>query len=410
MHQLLKRLELIKTSIAIEDEEIIELQVMKIKKMNIDADIKNILLLLENNDFSNATVEIENYIARFSGVVVYEDKELAGLRLELKKLEAKLQELSGERNEYLNDIKEFNTQYHLHLGSLIKKILKLKEEILYTSIKAKKDAFEDVKKVYEDEKEEYEDLKSKKSAKEDELSEIDEFDDSYDALYEEIQELKEELNQKEKILNEKRKETKKAKEELEEDEVTQEYEDVKNDSEEFSREYEEIQKEDRFEISDEEKKELKQLYRKASKLCHPDIVVDALKEQAHEIMLELNDAYSKKDITKVREILYSLESGNSFDISSDSIDDKELLKSKIIDIRETLDVTEQEIEEIKEEEAFSILQEYDDLEDYFSNQEELLESEYEKLKSNLNNLNHKPKNKQLLDDEESVDDYWNDEF
>jgi len=386
MHQLLKRLELIKTSIAIEDDEIIELQVMKIQKMRVDDDVKSILFLLENNDFSNALVEIENYISKFSGVVVYEDKELAGLRLELKALEHNLQELSGEKNEYLNDIKEFNTQYHLHLGSLIQKILKLKEEILYAIIKAKKDAFEKSKKIYDDAKSEYEELKDEQYTKEEELSSIDEFDDSYDELYEEIQAIKDELNKKEKILNEKRKETKRAKEELEEDEVAQEYEDVKQDSQEFEKEYEEIKKEKRIKINDEEKKELKQLYRKASKLCHPDIVAEDLKEQAHKIMVALNEAYGKQDVEKVRELLLSLENGNVFDLSSDSIMDKDILKSKIVEMRNNIDTMKQEIDEIQDEDIFAILEEYDDLKIYFTEQAELLNDEYEKLKNNLVNF------------------------
>ena len=404
MHQLLKRLELIKTSIAIEDSEIIELQVMKIEKMSIDSDVKKILLLLKNNDFSNALMEIENYITRFSGVVVYEDKELAGLRLELKKLESKLQELSGTRNEYLNNIKEFNREYHLHLGSLIQNILKLKEEILYASIKVKKDAFESMKNRYEDEKKEYEDLESEISDKEEELKNTDEFDDEYDKIYDEVQNLKEELKQKEEEVNEKRKEAKKAKEELEEDEVAQEYEDVKQDSEEFNREYEEIKKEDVAKLDADEKKELKKLYRKASKLCHPDIVVDELKKQAHKLMLELNDAYSRQDINQVKEILYSLESGNGFDISSDKIDDKELLKSKIVTIRESIDATVQEITDIEEEDSFKIIQKYDDLELFFNEQSSLLKNEYENLKNNLESF--KPKSTQDADDY----DYWSEEF
>ena len=49
MTQILKRLEIIKSSIAIEDEEVIELQVMKLSKMQIDDDVKTIILNLENN-------------------------------------------------------------------------------------------------------------------------------------------------------------------------------------------------------------------------------------------------------------------------------------------------------------------------------------------------------------------------
>ncbi|MDP3119774.1 MAG: hypothetical protein Q8N01_05120 [Sulfuricurvum sp.] len=62
MQQILKRLELIKTSIAIEDEEIIELQVAKLSTLPIDNDVQNILNRLANNDYGHAVVEIESYI------------------------------------------------------------------------------------------------------------------------------------------------------------------------------------------------------------------------------------------------------------------------------------------------------------------------------------------------------------
>ena len=43
MAEVVKRLEIIKSSIAIEDEEIIELQIMKLEKLEIDNEVKNIL-------------------------------------------------------------------------------------------------------------------------------------------------------------------------------------------------------------------------------------------------------------------------------------------------------------------------------------------------------------------------------
>ena len=54
----------------------------------------------------------------------YEDKELQSLKLELKILEKKLQKHSAEKNEYLNNIDEFNAQYNLKLGELIQKLSK----------------------------------------------------------------------------------------------------------------------------------------------------------------------------------------------------------------------------------------------------------------------------------------------
>ena len=106
MKQILKRLELIKTAISIEDEEIVELQVMKLNSMACDEEVLEILVKLENKDYGNVVVEIEQYLQCYSGVVVYEDKELQGLRLELKALEKKFQDLNGKKNEYLNDIHE----------------------------------------------------------------------------------------------------------------------------------------------------------------------------------------------------------------------------------------------------------------------------------------------------------------
>ncbi len=60
MQQILKRLELIKTSIAIEDQEIIELQVVKLSTMPIDDDVQEILTKLSNSDYGSAIVEIES--------------------------------------------------------------------------------------------------------------------------------------------------------------------------------------------------------------------------------------------------------------------------------------------------------------------------------------------------------------
>lgn len=382
MHQILKRLELIKTSISIEDHEIIELQISKLSTMAIDEDVRNILEKLSYSDFGSVIVDIESYLARYSGVVVYEDKEIQGLKLELKVLENQLQELSEQKSEYLNELNEFNTQYTLRLGELIQSILKLKKEIQYRFYKAKEDAFQSIMDEYEEAKEEYQELKTQKEELEKELSEIDEFDDRYDELYEELQELRVELETKEQEVNQKRKNAKEAKEELENDEDAQEYEEFEQDYQEFSYEYENTKKQDRFELNKEEKAELKKLFRKASKLCHPDIVADELREQATAIMQQLNDAYSKKDLKKVREILYNLENGITFDIASDTINDKERLKEKIKDVRERMDALKEEIEEIKSNESFTIIQEVDDLDSYFNQLKSELQEEYERLQNN----------------------------
>ena len=409
MNQILKRLELIKSSIAVEEQEIIELQISKLSTMSIDDDVKSILIKLSNSDFGSVIEDIENYLTRYSGVVVYEDKEIQGLKMELKVLENQLQELSEQKSEYLNDINEFNAQYTLRLGDIIQSILKIKKNIKYRFVKAKEDVFQSVMDEYEEAKKEYQELKAQKENLEKELSKIDEFDDRYDEFYEELQELKVELEAKEQEVNQKRKKAKEAKEEFEDDDASKEYEECEEDYEEFSNEYESVKKQDRFELNEEEKEELKKLFRKASKLCHPDIVANELKDQATAIMQQLNDAYSKKDLKKVKEILANLESGKSFDIASDTINDKELLKEKIKDIRERLNKFNKEIEEIKASETFTIIYEVDDFDEYFDQLKSDLQEELERLQRESNKTDETPSR----DSEKKVDkedEYWKEVF
>ena len=315
MKQIAKRLELIKTAISIEDEEIIELQVMKLNMLDCDGEVLNILERVENKDYGRVVLEIESYLKKFSGIVLYEDTELQGLRLELKVLEEKLQDFNTQKDEYLNDINEFNVEYHLHLGELIHKILLIKEEKLLASLKKMEEDYETSTQEYS------------------ELMEV--------------------------------------------------YTEFKRDSQEFNEENKEIISEDRKELDEEEKKELKKLFRRASKLCHPDLVSDDLREKATEIMKELNDAYSKRDINKVRDILSSLESGNDFKVFSDTIEDKGLLKSKIVEIKEMLKQREEELQEIKDDEVVKIMSEHKDLKVYFEELKKQLEEEYENLKNEL---------------------------
>ena len=68
MIRILKCLELIKTAIAIEDVEIIELQVAKLETLNIDKKVKSILEMVKNSDYGNVAIAIEEYISKYSGV------------------------------------------------------------------------------------------------------------------------------------------------------------------------------------------------------------------------------------------------------------------------------------------------------------------------------------------------------
>lgn len=377
MKQILKRLELIKTAIDIDDEEIIELQIMKLKKIEIDAAVISILDKLENLDYGSAVLDIEEYLSRFSGMMVYEDKEAQGLKLELKALEKKLQLLSEQKREYLNDINEFNTLYHLKLGTIIQEILKLKKDLLEKEIESKNRKYKEEKSLHVETQTAYDEIQKKIEELEEFLEDMDEDDESYEEISQVYEELKENLKElEEELANQKE-----TIESLEDNLEDEEFEKTKADYEEFHKEYEDIkeQSEDIYEINEDDKKELKKLYRKASRLCHPDIVVDKLKKQSHEIMQALNGAYSKKDLKTVQKILSNLENGISFDVASDKTDDKRILKAKIDELRIKIDDIDKEVETIKQDDIFETISELDDWDEYFGE----LKSELEKEKESL---------------------------
>lgn len=315
---------------------------------------------------------------------VVQDKELEKLKKELKKLENKLQELIEKKVECLNDIEEFNQQYNLQLGELIKSILNLKKEILHNKTLKKrtcKNQYQEDFKTLEDTKDTINELKETLVQLEEQLDKLDEDDENYNELLVAHEELQKALDELEKDLIFQEEELQKTKSFMENDELDEEYEEVKSQYEEYANDYEQVQKahKDIFTLNENEKVELKKLYKKAARLCHPDIVPDELKEKAHELMRELNHAYSKKDLKNVQKILVSLESSSGFELTSDSITDKELIKAKIEEYKNNIAETEAEIETIQEDETYQTISKLDDWDVYFEALKSELEKEVQRL-------------------------------
>ena len=384
MKQIIKRLEIIKSSIAIDDEEIIELQIIKLKELDADSGIKNILKKLENLDYGSVMNDIENYIKQHTGIVEYVDSEVLGLKLELKSLEKKLQSLSQEKTEYLNDIEEFNTQYNIHLGEITRNILNLKKDILYKQTQKQqklKDKYKEDTQIYQDSKDTIDEIKEAIKELEELLKNIDENHENYEEIIRSYNNLKKELNDLEDDLIKQEIELNKIKDDLEDDELFKNYEEAKTFYEEFHHEHENIKEKqsDRFELKDEDIKELKIMWKKACRLCHPDIVTDELKEKANEIMQSLNHAYSRRDINKVKQILLNLENGLVFEVSSDKIDNKEILKSKIEEFRQSIIHIQEEIENIKSDDTFKTISNLENWDEYFEELKNELKVEEKRL-------------------------------
>jgi len=306
MHRILKRLELIKAAIALEDEELITLQSEKLSDLEIDAAVSGVLALVAGCNYGEAVGEIDAYLSKYSGLMLYEDGELQGLRLELKALESRVQALTERRDEWLFTIHEFNTRYTDALGGLIQKILRVKADRLYEQI-------------------------------EEESPDVDVREAAYEKAEKEFQE--------------------------------------------FCEEAEEIRSEVLRELSEEDMAALKKAYREASRLCHPDLVPDEIKEQAHEMMQRLNDAYKKRDLAQVQKLLAVLKSGNGFELASDTITDKAKLKSRIAAMRNKVESLKHEVDGLQADETFELIQDLNDWDEYFENIRQQLIEEYETLAS-----------------------------
>lgn len=356
MQQLIKRLEVIKNCIVLGDDELIPAQLAKLPETT-DERIRAIINALQAEQFSLAVQLIEEFIQRVSSLVVYEDAQVAGLRLELKALEQRILALTEEKQATQQQINDFRTQYHLVLGEWIQAVLDFNYRIAYqkTLNKLKEQAL--VKEAITIAESKIEELKEKiKTLQNSDLNE-----EQIEALTDALSELKN--AQAEKV--EAQESLDDFEQALEEDEDYQEYQQAKDDKQSFDEEFEEVVEQHKHDLPEDQKKHLKKAYLKAAKLCHPDTVADEFKEQAHEIMTALNIANDKQDLAEVERILALLQSGAGFVTSSDKIDNSQAMRAKIAELTTKLAALTQEITQIKQDETYQRLQGLDNWEVYF---------------------------------------------
>ncbi len=292
LSKIIKRLELIKSLISLEEEDEIENHIFKLEQFQTTPELDIIIVSLKDKSYSKAAIEIEKFINQHNNLTIYIDPEIEGLRLEAKSLEAKLNKLSDEKADLEKLIHEFGVRHNKELGELILKILK------YRKTKAKGTPQE-----------------------------------------------------------------------------TEAEEDYKN----YSQEFEVGKNEKVADLTEEELLEIKKKYRKASKLCHPDVVSEDQKELADKLFTELNKAYEQNDLRKVTDILENLKKGNFFVSKSDTITEKQLMKAEIEKLKIRITELQQEMQIIKESDAYKTINSIKDWDAYFKETKEKLENQAKEL-------------------------------
>lgn len=158
-----------------------------------------------------------------------------------------------------------------------------------------------------------------------------------------------------------------------------EYEEAEKDYKDYYSNYKTSKDEKIPRLTPEEQKDLKEKYRKATKLCHPDIVDQDQQELAHKIFIELKNAFEQNDLKKVTEILYDLQHGKAFTSKADISNEKLVLKNEIVRLRSLLNELEKEIENIKTSEAYITIISITDWDEYFSETKQKLQSQLDEM-------------------------------
>ncbi|WP_197899719.1 DNA repair protein [Salmonella enterica] len=359
MNKIIKRLEIIKSAIELEDEEIIRQQLIYLKNEPQDAVISAIAQAIEARRFSDAMQEIAAWLQAQRALSTWQDPSIAASKLELKALEAQLRDLIDKRNARVQILDDFNDLYHLRLGPLMSRILELRKQ-LAVSMQRKQEA--EIKRREKD----YQSCLQFISQAVDQLATLKQQWTGLNAASREAVGIRQRIQQQTELITALLAEIR----ELEADFSHQDdsaFRQAQENAEQDYHQYREQQQEAQFRYARDQR-----LWRQASRLCHPDVVADELKEKAHQMMVQLNQARQNADLAAIRALLTQLQSGLEPMMASDRLNNLEHLRHKIRQLRTQIDALLKEITQLETENAWRLASSVADKEAYFSEQERAL--------------------------------------
>jgi hypothetical protein len=133
-------------------------------------------------------------------------------------------------------------------------------------------------------------------------------------------------------------------------------------------------------LSQAERKELKDLFRKACKRCHPDAVAGEFKEKARTIFIELKMAYERNDLERVRDIWHGLAQGGLPGSQMPADRDLAGLKAAGHYLRARIQAVRGDVEKLKQSAAYHRLSSIEDWDEYFDDLKAKLRREINRLK------------------------------
>jgi hypothetical protein len=139
---IIKRLEIIKNFIILEDIDDVKNATQKLIQYNFNNDIEFIIESINKKEYATAISIIQKFILTYQQLAIWNDPEISGIRLEIKLLESQINAFDNEKIELEKVLSDFQHQHTLELGSLILEVLKLRK-IKYKNHKKETEAEED---------------------------------------------------------------------------------------------------------------------------------------------------------------------------------------------------------------------------------------------------------------------------
>lgn len=314
LNTVLKRLEIIKNTIALQDKEDIDYQTGKIKKLfptdtdhEIHTEIKQVIQHIDQQAYGLAVNLISTILTKFQTLVSWTDPEIAGLQLEIRALSLQLSSLEDEQADIEKSIHTFEVRHTEVLGGIILKLLALRK------------------------------LAARKKAEENPANEN----------------------------------------------AQKEYAETQREEANYKGSYDETINHPIFPLTEIQEQELKDKFRKISKLSHPDVVDKAFAAQATELFIKAKEARDRNDLKTVQQILDYLENGKPMKLKFETLTETEELRAEARRLRYLIEQLLAKITEIKTRETYQTVTGISDWEIYFSNTKQKLQTELERLEKNL---------------------------
>lgn len=365
----IKRLEIIKNAIELEDDDIIVSQLTRLKNEAFNDELLAIVAALEEKNYTAAMTAITAWLQSQRALTQWRDPQVAASKLELKALEERLRDLIDRRNARVQQLDEFNDLYLNRLGPLMTQILQLRKNLAELNLRRKlaerQRREEDYRRCQQYMAQaldvlamlttRWRDLPADSVQAADARKQLQQQSDLIANLLAEAQELETGLTREEDPARQAR------------DEASDEYEKYREQQHDA-----EIRFRKGRQLSEEDQTELKRLWRQASKLCHPDLVADELKDEANAMMVQLNQAKHRGDVKAIRSLVARLHQGFEPMMASDRLNDLERIRKKMAQVREQIDTLVAELAELEKEESWLLVSSLSNMDAYFTQQEKAL--------------------------------------